>query len=81
MKARVIVMPREGVLDPQGKAIQNALHSLGYDAVRDLRAGKCFEIDLADMPRAKAEALLHEMSEKLLANPVIESWKITLEEE
>jgi len=80
MRARVIVMPREGVLDPQGKAIQNALHTLGYDAVRDLRAGKCFEIELADLPRAGAEALLEEMGEKLLANPVIESWKITLEE-
>jgi phosphoribosylformylglycinamidine synthase len=80
MKARVIVMPREGVLDPQGKAIQNALHALGYDAVRDLRAGKCFEIELADLPRDRAQALLHEMGEKLLANPVIESWKVTLEE-
>jgi len=80
MKARVIVMPKKGVLDPQGKAIQNALHTLGYDAVRDLRAGKCFEIDLADLPREKAEAALHEMSEKLLANPVIESWKIEMEE-
>ncbi len=79
MKTRVIVMPREGVLDPQGKAIQNALHTLGYDAVRDLRAGKCFEIQLADLPADKARALLDEMAEKLLANPVIESWKIEVE--
>ncbi len=79
MKARVIVMPREGVLDPQGKAIRNALHTLGYDAVRDLRAGKCFNIQLADIPTDKARALLDEMAEKLLANPVIESWSIEVE--
>ena len=74
-------MPRKGVLDPQGKAIQAALHSLGYDAVQDLRAGKSFEIVLADLPGEKARALLEEMSAKLLANPVIESWRIELEEE
>jgi phosphoribosylformylglycinamidine synthase len=74
-------MPRKGVLDPQGKAIQSALHSLGYDAAQDVRAGKCFEIVLADLPGEKARALLEEMSAKLLANPVIESWTIELEEE
>ena len=78
MKARVIVMPKEGVLDPQGKAIQGSLHALGYDAVRELRAGKCFEIDLSNLTEAKARALLDEMSEKLLANPLIESWRIEL---
>jgi phosphoribosylformylglycinamidine synthase len=78
MKARVIVMPKQGVLDPQGKAIQGSLHALGYDAVKELRAGKCFEIDLAGLPESKARDLLDEMSEKLLANPLIESWKIEL---
>jgi phosphoribosylformylglycinamidine synthase len=78
MKARVTVMPKQGVLDPQGKAIQASLHALGYGDVADLRAGKCFEIDLADLPDDKARAILDEMSEKLLANPLIESWKIEL---
>lgn len=79
MKARVIVMPKEGVLDPQGKAIQGSLHALGYDTVSDVRAGKCFVVELGDVPAEKARALLDEMSEKLLANPLIESWKIELE--
>jgi phosphoribosylformylglycinamidine synthase len=78
MKARVIVMPKQGVLDPQGKAIQGSLLALGYGSVNDLRAGKCFEIDLADLPEEKARAVLDEMSGKLLANPLIESWKIEL---
>jgi len=79
MRARVIVMPKKGVLDPQGKAIQGSLHALGYDGVKDLRAGKCFEIELEGMPLEKARALLNEMAEKLLANPVIESWNIEVE--
>jgi phosphoribosylformylglycinamidine synthase subunit PurS len=79
MKARVIVVPKEGVLDPQGKAIQGSLHALGYDAVRDVRAGKCFVVELDDLPEEKARKLLDEMGGKLLANPLIESWKIELE--
>ncbi|MFQ5457597.1 MAG: phosphoribosylformylglycinamidine synthase subunit PurS [Myxococcota bacterium] len=79
MRARVIVMPKEGVLDPQGKAIEGSLHALGYDTVSDVRAGKCFMVEFGDVPAEKARAALDEMSEKLLANPLIESWKIELE--
>ncbi len=78
MKARVTVTLKHGVLDPQGKAIQGALKSLGFSGVDDVRQGKLIELDLATSDRAKAEAEVTDMCEKLLANTVIENYKIEL---
>ena len=78
MKARVHVMLKAGVLDPQGKAIGNALHSLGFDAVGDVRQGKVIEIELAETDRAKAEASVADMCKQLLANTVIETYSVEI---
>ncbi len=78
MKARVLVMPKEGVLDPQGEAVRHALGSLGFDGVEGVRQGKVIELDLAETDRAKAEAAVTGMCEKLLANMVIESYSLEL---
>ena len=78
MKARVIVTLKQGVLDPQGKAIEGALASLGFAGVASVRQGKIFEIELAEADRTKAEAALKDMSEQLLANTVIENYAIEL---
>ena len=76
MKARVDITLKNGVLDPQGKAIQHALGSLGYSGVEGVRQGKVIELELAETDPAKAEATLKEMCEKLLANTVIEDYRI-----
>ena len=76
MKAIVHVLLKPDVLDPQGKAIARASRSLGYDAVRSVRQGKVFEIELDAGDEAQARALLAELCDKLLANPVIESYSI-----
>ena len=76
MKAIVHVTLKPDVLDPQGKAIQRASASLGHSAVRSVRQGKVFEIELDASDEARARALLAELCEKLLANPVIESYSI-----
>ncbi|MDG1375975.1 MAG: phosphoribosylformylglycinamidine synthase subunit PurS [Yoonia sp.] len=73
MKARVHVMLKNGVLDPQGAAIQHALGSLGFTGVEAVRQGKVIELDLAD---GTSESTIVQMCEKLLANTVIESYKI-----
>jgi phosphoribosylformylglycinamidine synthase subunit PurS len=73
MKLRIIVTLKNGVLDPQGKAIQHALDSLGFDGVGDVRAGKIFELDLADDTSDEA---IDGMCRKLLANTVIENYRI-----
>lgn len=75
MKAIVHVMLKKGVLDPQGKAIGQALHGLGFAEVGNVRQGKVIEIELAD---AASEARLKDMCEKLLANTVIEDYRIEL---
>jgi phosphoribosylformylglycinamidine synthase len=79
LKARVVVTLKPGVLDPQGKAIEGALHSMGFPEVESVRQGKFFEIELAGGDRAKAEADLKAMCEKLVANTVIENYSIALE--
>lgn len=71
MKARVHVMLKDGVLDPQGAAVQHALGSLGFDGVESVRQGKVIELDLAD---GTSEGTIAQMCEKLLANMVIESY-------
>lgn len=78
MKARVYVSYKDTVLDPQGKTVRNALRSLGYEDVIDVRQGKYFQIDMKDMPREQAEKLLKEMADKILSNPVIEKFEIVL---
>jgi len=80
MKARIKVTLKNGVLDPQGKAIQHALGALGFDGVEGVRQGKFIEVELAETDRAKAEAALDEMCRKLLANTVIENYAIELDE-
>ena len=78
MKAKVKVTLKNGVLDPQGKAIEGALGSLGFAGVNGVRQGKYFEIELAETDRAKAEAQVKAMCEKLIANTVIENYAIEL---
>ena len=73
MKARVFVTLKNGVLDPQGKAIHHALEGLGFQGVQDVRAGKLIELDLAD---DVAEAEIEAMCKRLLANTVIENYRI-----
>ena len=76
MKARVTVTLKSGILDPQGKAIEGALKSLGVGGVASVRQGKVFDIEIEGDDRAGAEARLKEAAEKLLANTVIENYRI-----
>jgi phosphoribosylformylglycinamidine synthase len=78
MKARVFVTLKNGVLDPQGKAIGHALNNLGFSAVGDVRQGKVIDLDLTEKDEARARASLKEMCEKLLANTIIEKYEIEL---
>jgi phosphoribosylformylglycinamidine synthase PurS subunit len=78
MKARVFVTLKNGVLDPQGKAIGHALNGLGFGAVGDVRQGKVIDLELRESDAAKAKVSLREMCEKLLANPVIEKYEIEI---
>ncbi len=74
MKAQIHVTLKDGVLDPQGKAIETALDHLGYGSVGNVRQGKFFELELDAKNREKAETMLEEMCSKLLANTVIENY-------
>ena len=76
MKARVTVMLKTGVLDPQGEAVRHALGSLGFQGVQGVRQGKVIELDLAETDRTRAEADVKAMCDKLLANTVIESYRV-----
>ncbi|NNK77121.1 MAG: phosphoribosylformylglycinamidine synthase subunit PurS [Litoreibacter sp.] len=78
MKARVHVMLKNGVLDPQGEAVRHALGALGFAGVDGVRQGKVIELDLAETEKDKAEAAVRDMCEKLLANTVIESYTVEL---
>ena len=78
MKARVFVTLKNGVLDPQGKAIGNALHGLGFPQVGEVRQGKVIDIELAERDEAKARESLEVMCQRLLANTVIEKYQIEL---
>lgn len=78
MKVRVDVMLKNGVLDPQGKAIGHALGNLGFAGIGEVRVGKTIELDVAETDRTKAEAAAKAMAEKLLANLVIEDYRITI---
>ena len=76
MKARVTVTLKSGILDPQGKAIEGALKSLGVEGVASVRQGKVFDIELEGGDAERAEALLNEAADKLLANTVIENYRV-----
>lgn len=78
MKARVHVMLKNGVLDPQGEAVRHALGQLGFDGVEAVRQGKVIELDLTETDADKARASVTEMCEKLLANTVIESYSVEI---
>ncbi|MDO9461305.1 MAG: phosphoribosylformylglycinamidine synthase subunit PurS [Alphaproteobacteria bacterium] len=79
MKARIHITLKKGVLDPQGKAIANALSHLGFDGVEEVRQGKYIEIDLAGSDSTQARAKLDAMCAQLLANTVIENYAVELE--
>lgn len=79
MKAKIHITFKPGVLDPQGKAVQHALSSLGFGDVQDVRVGKFIELKMKDIPKAQAEMEVKQMCEKLLANTVIESYRYELE--
>jgi len=79
LKVRVLVTLKPSVFDPQGRAIMEALHSLGYDKAADARQGKYFLLDLNVATAAEAETLAAEIADRVLANPVIESFKIEVD--
>lgn len=74
MRARVLVRPKAGILDPQGQAVERALPALGFEGVSGVHVGRLIELDVPDPER------LDEMCERLLANPLVEDWEIQLEE-
>ena len=76
MKIKVIVTLKKGVLDPQGKAIQQTLNGMNFNNVEEVRQGKFFEIEVSEKDENKAKSSVHEMCKKLLANLVIEDYKI-----
>ena len=76
MKIKVVVTLKNGVLDPQGKAIQQTLNGMNFDKVSDVRQGKFFEIEVKENDESKAKSLVDEICKKLLANLVIEDYKI-----
>jgi phosphoribosylformylglycinamidine synthase subunit PurS len=78
MKARVTVMLKTGVLDPQGEAVRHALGALGFEGVTGVRQGKVIELDLAHTDAARAQADVKAMCDKLLANTVIESYRVEI---
>ncbi|NQV51425.1 MAG: phosphoribosylformylglycinamidine synthase subunit PurS [Candidatus Marinimicrobia bacterium] len=80
LKAIVTVMLKKGIFDPQGRAVQNGLESIGFDKVKGVRIGKQLEMDLEMDDRATAETSVHEMCDKMLANPVVESYSFEIKE-
>lgn len=78
MKASVTVTYKNGILDPQGKAVEHSLHALGFDSVKEVRIGKYVEVELSESDPEKAESALNEMCKKLLSNPVTENFHINL---
>ena len=80
MRVRIFVSLKTGVLDPQGKAIERSLHTLGYDEVQDVRVGKYLEVNLEAPSRAAAELRIREMCDKLIANTVIEDYRFEIQE-
>ena len=79
MKAKIIVVPKKAVVDPQGKAVQNALEHMGYQGIRAVHVGKYLEIVLADGDKETARKRLDEACHKFLSNPIIEDYKLEIE--
>lgn len=79
MRVKIFVSLKRGVLDPQGKAIERSLHTLGYPEVQDVRTGKYLELDIDAASGATAEIRIREICDKLLANPVIEDYRFEIE--
>jgi len=79
MKARVFVTLKQSVFDPQGRTIAEALHSLGYKGIGDVRQGKFFELDVNAASADQAKQLASEVADKVLANPVIESFRVEID--
>ncbi len=80
MRVKVFVTSKEGVLDPQGHAIERSLHSLGYDGVTEVRMGKYLEFNFNMSSQGEVESRVREMCEKLLANPVIEDYRFEIQD-
>ena len=80
MRVKIFVSLKKGVLDPQGKAIERSLHTLGYNEVQDVRAGKYLEIEMESASRQNAELRVREMCNNLLTNTVIEDYRFEIEE-
>ena len=81
MRVKIFISLRHGVLDPQGKAIERSLHTLGYQEVSEVRMGKYIELDLSAPSREAAALRIREMCDKLLANPVIEDYRFEISDE
>ena len=81
MRVKIFVSLKQGVLDPQGKAIERSLHTLGYGEVRDARVGKFLEFEIEARSRAEVEPRIREMCDKLLANTVIEDYRFEISED
>ena len=81
MRVRIFILLKNGVLDPQGKAIERSLHTLGYGEVHEVRMGKYLEFDIDAGSREAAESRVREMCDKLLANPVIEDYRFEIRSE
>ena len=79
--SKIVATLRKSILDPQGKAVQHGMHSLGYEAVKNVRMGKFVELQIDAVSMESAESITREVSEKLLANPVMEDVSFTVEEE
>jgi phosphoribosylformylglycinamidine synthase len=80
MRVKIFISLKQGVLDPQGKAIENSLHTLGYRDVRDVRMGKYLELEVEAPSRGAVESRVREVCDKLLANPVIEDYRFEIGE-
>ena len=80
MRVKIFVSLKKGVLDPQGKAIERSLHTLGYSEVQDVRAGKYLELEMTATSRQNAELRVREMCDKLLSNTVIEDYRFEIQE-
>ena len=80
MRVKIFISLKNGVLDPQGKAIERSLHTLGFPEAQDVRMGKYLELDVEAPSRGAAETRIREMCDKLLANPVIEDYRYEIED-
>lgn len=78
LKARIYVTLKEGILDPQGRAVQQSLQTLGFSSIKDVRIGKFLEVDIQETDHSAGEAQVKSICEKLLANPVIENYRFEL---